>query len=144
MRRMRTSFLLVLGLGIAVSGCSLPGQQIFAPAPVAPDAASIAAAGAFAGRVPLVTIAPGTKDFTGPLAQAVAAARAIKPDVMFDVEIAAPAGASPAVGAKFLTYMGGTGQAVRDAIIADGVAPDHVVLTAATATPAPDILVLVK
>ena len=137
---MRISFLLVF----ALAACSLPGQQNFAPAAIAPDAASIAAARAFAGRVPLVTIAPGTADFAGPLAKAVAAARGIKPDVMFDVEIAAPEQASPAIAAKFLTYMGGTAQAVRAAIIADGVAPDHVLLTAATAAPAPDILVLVK
>src|ERR1700757_894708 len=58
----------------ALSACSLglPGRQTLAPDPVAPDVSSVAATRAFAGRIALVRIAPGTEDFAAPLKDAVA------------------------------------------------------------------------
>ena len=133
-------FLLPLGL----AACSLPGRQTFAPNPVGADTASIDATQAFSGRIALVTILPGTTDFATPLANAVQQALAIKPGAMFDVEAQAPQAATPDASAASLKALSGTAMAVAKAIVADGVAPDHVSLTARTAGLDAYILVYVK
>ncbi|MDE8345767.1 MAG: hypothetical protein POH28_06270 [Acidocella sp.] len=117
----------------ALAGCTLPGRQTLAPNPAGADTASISATQAFAGRIPLVTILPGTTDFAAPLAKAVAQARAIKPGVMFDVEAQAPVATGPDTGATTLNDLDDTAKMVAAAIIADGVAPDHVSRSAKTA-----------
>ena len=131
-------FLLVLG------ACSLPGRQTLAPAPIGADTASISATQAFTGRIPLVTILPGTTDFAAPLASAVHQALAIKQSAMFDVEAQAPAAATPEASAAALKPLTGTATAVAKAIVADGVAPANVSLSARSAGLNPDILVYVK
>ncbi|HQT63058.1 MAG: hypothetical protein B7Z75_10165 [Acidocella sp. 20-57-95] len=133
----------VLILPVLLAACSLPGRSIFAPDPVAADSANMNATKAFAGRVPLVTILPGTSDFAGPVADAVKQALAIKPSAAFDVQATAPAG-SPDAAAAMLAGSSSTAAAVARAIIADGVAPDKVSLTAATAGTEQNILVYVK
>lgn len=136
---------IIAGLALlALSSCALPGRQSFAPSPAGADTASIAATQAFAGRVPLVTILPGTTDFAAPLAKAVAQARAIKPGVMFDVEAQAPVAATPDADGANLKSLSGTAKAVAAAIVADGVAPDHVSLTAKTAGLDAGVVVYVK
>jgi len=139
---MRYKFLLLLPFGL--TACALPGRQTFASNPAGADTASISATQAFSGRIPLVTILPGTTDFAPPLANAVKQALAIKPDAMFDVEAQAPKAATPDASAASLKALSGTATAVAKAIIADGVAPDHVSLTAKTAGLDANILVYVK
>jgi hypothetical protein len=111
---------------------------------VAADPASIAATKAFAGRVPLMTIAPGTADFATPVAKAVHEARAIKPSAQFEVQSVTPMGTGPDAAAARLAALSGTAAAVAQAIIGDGVAPENVTLTAATSGTDTDILVYVK
>jgi hypothetical protein len=65
------------GLALALAACALPGRDSLAPAPVGADTASIDATKAFAGRVALITILPGTTDFAAPVAAAVKQALAI-------------------------------------------------------------------
>ncbi len=138
---MRWMFLL-FPLGLA--GCVLPGRESFAPNPAGADTASIDATQAFAERIPLVTILPGTQDFAGPVANAVHQALAIKPEAVFDVEAQAPAGATPDESAAALKALAPTAGAVAQSIVADGVAAEHVSLTAKTAGLEPDILIYVK
>ncbi len=128
----------------ALTACSLPGRQSFAPAPRTADPAAIAAASAFAGRIPLVSIAPGTTDFAAPLAGAVRQALAIKPGAAFDVEAQAPAAATPGASAAALAPLTPLAAAAARSIAADGVAPDHIMLTARTGGTAPLVLVYVK
>ncbi len=128
----------------ALTACSLPGRQSFAPAPRTADPAAIAAASAFAGRIPLVSIAPGTTDFAAPLAGAVRQALAIKPGAAFDVEAQAPAAATPGASAAALAPLTPLAAAAARSIAAYGVAPDHIMLTARTGGTAPLVLVYVK
>jgi hypothetical protein len=132
--------LLVLGL----TACSLPGRQTFAPNPAGADTASIAATQAFSGRLPLVTILPGTKDFGPPLQDAVTQALAIKPTAQFNVEAQAPVAPTPDESAEALSGLSGTASAVAKAIVADGVPAKNVSLTAKTAGLDAEILVYVK
>jgi hypothetical protein len=134
----------VLILVFTLSACALPGRTTFAPAPVGADTASIDATKAFADRIPLVTILPGTTDFAGPVAGAVHQALAIKPSAQFDVEAQSPASETPDASAATLASLSGTAAAVAKSIIADGVAPSNVALTAKTAGLDSDILVYVK
>ncbi len=120
-------------LPLCLAACALPSQRSFAPNPVGADTQTIAASQAFAGRFPLVTILPGTTDFAGPVASAVRQARAIKPGARFEVQAQSPQGATPDASAATLSQLAATASAVAQAIVADGVAPDHVTLTAATA-----------
>ncbi len=133
----------IILLPVLLAACALPGRNNFAPAPVAASSADIDAVKAFSGRVPLLTILPGTTDFAGPVADAVKQALAIKPGAAFDVQATAPAGA-PDMAAATLAGLAGTASAVAQAIIADGVAPGLVSLTAATAGTDKNILVYVK
>jgi hypothetical protein len=139
-RMRRTPLLLAFALG----ACALPSRTTFAPAPVGADTASIAATQAFAGRIALITILPGATDFQAPVADAVRQALAIRPAAQFEVQAQSPAAATPDASAADLAALSGTAAAVAKAIIADGVAPGRVTLTAKTAGQDADILVFVK
>ncbi len=134
------SCLLFLGL----TACALPSAQTFAAKPVGADTASIDATQAFSGRVPLVTILPGTEDFAPPVQNAVKQALAIKPTAQFEVEAQTPVAPSPDQSAKALAALAATATDVADAIVADGVPADRVSLTARTAGLDAEILVYVK
>jgi hypothetical protein len=134
--------ILLLPLGLAC--CVIPNRNTFAPSPVGADTQSISATEAFAGRIPLVTILPGTTDFAGPVASAVAQARAIKPSAAFEVQAQSPAADPPDTGAATLASLSGTAAAVAKSIVADGVAPANVTLTAQTAGLDAEILIYVK
>jgi hypothetical protein len=133
-----------LFLPLCLAACTVPGANTFAPAPVGADTSSIAATAAFAGRIPLVTILPGTTDFAAPVAGAVRQALAIKPTAAFDVEAQSPAAATPDASAAALTSLSATAAAVAKSIVADGVDPARVQVTAKTAGLDADILVYVK
>jgi hypothetical protein len=111
---------LALGSVLVLAACALPGRQTFAPAPVAPSAASLADEGAFAGRIALVTIAPGTPDYAAPLKDAVAQALAIKPSAQFRV-VAQCRQAAPDAATACLTTLAPQAQDIAAAIAADGV-----------------------
>jgi hypothetical protein len=134
----------ILILPIILAACAIPSRNTFAPNAVGADTASIAATQAFAGRIPLVTILPGTTDFAGPLAGAVKQALAIKPSAAFEVEAQSPVAATPDAGAAALGQLSGTAAAVAKAIMADGVPADRVALTAKTIGLDANILVYVK
>lgn len=125
-----------------LAACSLPGRQVFAPAPVTADAQSIGATQAFAGRVPLVSIQPGTQDFAAPLKNAVAQALAIKPGAAFEVR--AQALGAPDAGAAALAGLAPLAGAVAQSIIADGVPAGRVALTAQTGGADTAVFVYVK
>ena len=129
---------------LALAACSLPGRQSFAPDPVGADTASISATQAFAGRIALVTILPGTTDFAAPLANAVHQALAIKPSAKFDVEAQTPQTGSPDADAANLKSLSPLATAVAQSIATDGVAARNISLTAKTAGLDADILVYVK
>ncbi len=135
---------MIMLLPLALAACALPSRASFAPAPVGADTASIAATKAFADRIPLVTILPGTTDFTAPVADAVKQALAIKPTAAFEVQAQTPVAATPDEGAANLAALSGTAAAVAKAIVADGVDPYRVALTAKTAGLDAAILVYVK
>jgi hypothetical protein len=133
-----------LAAPLFLAACTLPGRETLSPNPAGADTATIQATQAFSGRIPLVTILPGTTDFAAPLANAVQQALAIKPSAMFDVEAQTPPAATPDESAADLQALSGTASAVAKAIVADGVASDHVSLTAKTAGLDANILVYVK
>ena len=129
---------------LALTSCSLPGRQTLAPDPRPADAQSIAATQAFAGRIPLVSIQPGTTDFAGPLKDAVAQALAIKPGAAFEVRAVTRASFKPDQDAAFLTGLAPLAQDVAAAIAGDGVQPGNVALTAGSDGASTEILVYVK
>ncbi|MBB5372792.1 hypothetical protein [Acidocella aromatica] len=135
---------LVLLAVLPLAACSLPGRETLAPNPVAPQASEIAATDAFTGRIPLVTIQPGTTDFAAPLKSAVAQALAIKPQAAFEVTAQAPQGIAPDDAVTFLQNLAPLASIVAQSIRADGVAADRVTLAARTGGQAPVILVYVK
>jgi len=139
---MRIIFVMVLGFGLV--GCAFPSRDAFAPAPVGADVTVISAARAFEGRIPLVTILPGTTDYAGPIAGVVRQVLAIKASARFDVEAQAPAGVTPDSSAATLAGLSGTAAGVAKSIIGDGVDAGHVQLTARTAGPAPEVVIFVK
>lgn len=134
----------ILLLPLALAACAVPGRNLFAPAPVGADTASISATQAFAGRVPLMTILPGTTDFAAPVAKAVHEALAIKPDARFEVQATSPVAGTPDASAVSLSTLTGTAADIAKAIAGDGVATSHVTLTAKTSGLSADILVYVK
>lgn len=127
-----------------LTACSLPGRQTFAPVPRPADVQSIAATQAFAGRIPLVSIQPGTRDFAGPLKDAVGQALAIKPDAAFEVRAVTRASYGPDKDAALLAGLAPLAQDVAQAIAGDGVQPGHVALTAGSGGAGTEILVYVK
>jgi hypothetical protein len=129
---------------LALAACSLPGRQTLAPDPVPAGTQSIAATKAFAGRIPLVSIQPGTVDFAGPLKNAVDQALAIKPDAAFEVRAVTRASFKPDADAAHLNGLTPLAQQVAQAIAGDGVQPGHVALTAGSDGASTEILVYVK
>ena len=123
-------------------GCQVPGR--LAQPAVGADTASVSAVDAFKGRVPLITILPGTTDFAAPVALAVKQALAIKPGARFEVQARSPAAATPDASADELAALSGTAAAVAKAIIADGVPAANVRLTAKAAGLDSDVLVFVR
>lgn len=134
----------VFMLPLAACSLPLPGRQTLAPKPVPADVKSIAATQAFAGRIPLVSIQPGTTDFAGPLKDAVAQALAIKPGAAFEVRAVTRASFKPDQDAAFLTGLAPLAQDVAAAIAGDGVQPGNVALTAGSDGASTEILVYVK
>ncbi len=131
-------------LPLALAACSLPGRQTLAPDPKPADVQSIAATQAFAGRIPLVSIQPGTTDFAAPLKDAVAQALAIKPGAAFEVQAVTRASFKPDADAAHLTGLAPLAQDVAQAIAGDGVQPGNVALTAGSGGTSTEILVYVK
>lgn len=141
---MRISALLPILTCTVLAACQVPGRNSFAPPAVGADTASVSATQAFRGRVPLITILPGTTDFAGPVSTAVHQALAIKPSAQFEVQAESPATATPDSSAATLAALSDTAAAVAKAIIADGVAPANVSLTARSAGLDANVLVYVK
>jgi hypothetical protein len=129
---------------LALSACSLPGRQTFAPDLVPASVQSIEATKAFAGRIPLVSIAPGTADFAAPLKDAVGRALAIKPNAAFEVRAVTPATQGTDAAAVALAGLAPLANAVAQAIAGDGVPPGNVTLTAGSGGTGTEILVYVK
>jgi hypothetical protein len=129
---------------LALAACSLPGRQTFARDPVPADVQSITATKAFEGRIPLVTVQPGTADFAAPLRDAVARALAIKPSAAFEVRAVTPVRGTPGAQAQILAGLAPLAGEIAQAIAGDGVQPGHVTLTAGNGGTGTEILVLVK
>lgn len=136
--------ILPLFSALALAACAPPGQNTLAATPLKADAQTIQTADEFAGRLPLVTIQPGTTDFEPALKQAIEAALAIKPDAVFEVRAEIPHTGAPNQEAQALTALTPQAQAVATAIIADGVPATHVRLAAKAIGTSPAILVFVK
>lgn len=139
---MRRIFCLFSALTLA--SCAPPGRQTFAANPVGADTQSISAADAFAERVALLSILPGTQDFQAPLKKAVDEALALKPNAVFEVRAEAPGTGNPDTDAKALATLAPEAKTVADAIIADGVLASRVSLGAKTGGLNPLVLVYVK
>jgi hypothetical protein len=131
-------------LPLALAACSLPGRQTLAPDPHLADMQSIAVTQAFAGRIPLVSIQPGTADFGQPLKVAVSQALAIKPDAVFEVRAVTRSSFKPDQDAAYLTGLAPLAHDVAQAIAGDGVQPGNVALTAGSGGASTEILVYVK
>lgn len=125
MRRILTLF-----SALALAACAPPGQQTFAPKPVTANAQSINAANAFAGRIALVSIAPGTQDFKPALKQAVAAALAIKPEASFEIQAETPNTGDPDKDAAALAAMVPEVHTIAAALREDGVAEARITRSA--------------
>ena len=136
--------ILPLFSALALAACAPPGQNTLAPTPLKADVQSIQAADAFAGRLPLVTIQPGTIDFEPALKQAVAAALAIKPGAVFEVRAEVPHTGAPNLEAQALAALTPQAQATAASIIADGVPAAHVMCAAKAIGTSHAILVFVK
>jgi hypothetical protein len=99
---------------------------------------------ALSGRIPLVTILPGTEDFAQPVDNAVKQTLAIKTRAEFEVEAQTPVAPFADQSAQALADLTGTATAVARSIVADGVFVNHVRLTARTAGLDADVLIYVK
>ncbi|HEX4260889.1 MAG TPA: hypothetical protein VHY76_07295, partial [Acetobacteraceae bacterium] len=122
---------LVLVLALLLSGCKLIDQNTFWPPPKPPPAPAPAPPGP-PPAPPLVVIGfahPGV-DFAPALRGAVAAARAQKPDVRFDVVAVAPQAPTLAAQSAGLARASAEARQVVEAIVADGVDPAAVALAA--------------
>lgn len=129
---------------LALASCAPPGRQIFASAPKAAEAADLKAATAFADRLALVSVQPGTRNLQPALKHAVDAALAIKPDARFEIQAESPATGDPDKDVQALNALTPEAQAVAAAIIADGVSADRITLGAKAAGQTSVILVYVK
>jgi hypothetical protein len=123
---------LLLGLG-ALAGCAIPGRGTLGPAPQAPQAAALAQAHAEYGRVAYVTIPAHTQPmaYRGPLASAIQAAEARKPDVIFDVVAAVPQVGTPLDQITAAKRLGPDAEEVARSIRQDGVPEARITLGAA-------------
>lgn len=134
----------ILLLPLAACSLPLPGRQTLAPDPKPADVRSIEAAKAFAGRIPLVSIQPGTADFAGPVKNAVDQALAIKPDAAFEVRAVTRASLKPDADAAHLAGLAPLAHDVAASIAGDGVQPGNVALTAGSGGTSTEVLVYVK
>lgn len=139
---MRRIFCLLSAFVLA--SCAPPGRQTFADKPAGADTQSINASNAFAERIALISILPGTQDFQAPLKKAVDEALALKPDAIFEVRAEAPGTGSPDTDTKALSALAPEAQAIANAIIADGVLANRVSLGAKIGGLNPLLLVYVK
>ena len=125
----------ILLSGATLTGCALLDQRSFdrhagrAPVPPAPPP------GAPAPRAPALFVVDAdadAADWRPGLRDAVRAAIARKPNVLFTVQNTVPATASPATQAASMQALAATlGQQMAAAIVADGADPDQVQLAAA-------------
>jgi hypothetical protein len=141
---MRYPSLCLVSLLASLAACQVPGRNTLAPPAVGADTSSVNATQAFSDRIALITILPGTTDYAAPVASAVRQALAIKPSAKFEVSAESPAAATPDASATDLAALSSTAAGVAKAIVADGVAPANVTLTAKTAGLDAYILVYVK
>ena len=125
------AFALLLLLAAALAGCKLVDQNTFWPPPKPPPPPPPARPGPPAPP-PLVVIRfdhPGIA-YAGALRQAVAAARARKPDVRFGVVAVAPAAPTLAQQAAGLARASAEARQVAEAIAAQGVPAARIALSA--------------
>jgi len=115
-----------------LAGCTVPDGRLLAPAPQQPNLATVQLTEAQSGRVPLVTIAAaaGPADYVSALAGAVQAARALKPDVIFDVLSAVPQEGTPLHQITEARGLTPDAAEVATAIMGDGVPPARITLGA--------------
>jgi hypothetical protein len=116
----------------ALAGCTVPGRGLVASAPQRPSASTVQVTEAQSGRVPLVTIAAATlpADYTSALVGAVQAARALKPDVIFDVLSAVPQQGTPLRQIAEARGLTPDAAEVATAIMGDGVPSARITLGA--------------
>jgi hypothetical protein len=116
----------------ALTGCSVPGRGLVASAPQRPSASTVQVTEAQSGRVPLVTIAAAAEpaDYVSALAGAVQAARALKPDVVFDVLSAVPQQGTPLRQIAEARGLTPDAAEVATAIMGDGVPSARITLGA--------------
>jgi hypothetical protein len=115
-----------------LAGCTVPDSRLVAQAPQSPSIATVQMVEAQSGRVPLVTIAAaaGPADYVSALAGAVEAARAAKPDVVFDVLSAVPQAGTPLHQITEARGVTPDAAEVATAIMGDGVPPGRITLGA--------------
>jgi hypothetical protein len=107
---------------LALTGCHLVDQRTFdrhAGAKPQPPAAKVVATH---GPQPLLTITYDNPDpdYARPLANAVQRALAVKPDVLFTVQILVPPSGPPDAQARAEIAAAATGREIEEAMVADG------------------------
>jgi hypothetical protein len=136
------------GIACLLSACTVPDARLLAPSPQRPDLATVQMTEAQAGRVPLVTIAAtaGPADYVSALAGAVQAARALKPDVVFDVLSAVPQDGTPLHQITEARGLTPDAVEVATAIKGDGVPAERITLGAVVVPgiPANEVRVYVR
>jgi hypothetical protein len=120
---------------LTLAGCKLIDQNTFAPSPEA-TLRPVAAPPKVETRTPLIVIgfASGKPDYAAPLRQAVRAAEAHKPDIVYDVVGTAPVRGDAGAQSDALLLASDDASAVMRAIIADGVPAARIHLGARTET----------
>ena len=131
-----------------MAGCKLVDQRTFVAHADAPPVVTIPPGRPVAAVPPLLAIRfpAGSDQWAGPLRVAVGLATSRKPDVLFTVESVVPARGTPSEQAAHLARATADAQTVAAAIVADGVDPLQVQLTAATGegVPTEEIRVYVR
>lgn len=120
---------------LTLAGCKLIDQTTFAPSPEATPR-PVAPPPKVEARAPLIVIgfASATPDYADPLRQAVRAAEARKPGIVYDVVGIAPARDDAGAQADAVLLASDNASAVMRAIMADGVPPARIHLGARTET----------
>jgi hypothetical protein len=131
-----------------LAGCTVPDGRLLAPSAQRPDLATVQMTEAQSGRVPLVTIAAaaGPEDYVSALAGAVQAAKAAKPDVIFDVLSAVPQKGTPLHQITEARGLTPDAAEVATAILGDGVPAERITLGAVVVPgiPANEVRVYVR
>ncbi len=117
-----------------MAGCKLVDQRTFVAHADAPPVVHVPPGKTIAAVPPLLAIRlpAGPDQWSGPLKVAVDLALSRKPDVLFTVESVVPAQGTASDQAARLARATADAQTVAAAIVADGVDPLQVQLTAAT------------